>query len=97
MPARGIENFFLVRLGHVARKCFFDGMLCSILLSIVNKETGKKVRFRHKDHFCICIFILTTNLAKMGTLVRTQNIFIAISLVKLNHSHRKYSFTGGYS
>ena len=66
MPARGIENFFLVRLGHVARKCFFDGMLCSILLSIVNKETGKKVRFRHKDHFCICIFILTTNLARNG-------------------------------
>ena len=27
----------------------------------------------------------------MGILVRTQNIFIAISLVKLNHSHRKYS------
>ena len=27
----------------------------------------------------------------MGTLVRTKNLFIAISLVKLNHSHRKYS------
>ena len=27
----------------------------------------------------------------MGTLVRTKNFFIAISLVKLNHSHRKYS------
>ena len=26
----------------------------------------------------------------MGTLVRTKNLFIAISLVKLNHSHRKY-------
>ena len=25
------------------------------------------------------------------TLVRTKNLFIAISLVKLNHSHRKYS------
>ena len=28
----------------------------------------------------------------MGTLVRTKNLFIAISLVKLNHSHRKYKF-----
>ena len=27
----------------------------------------------------------------MGTLVRTKNLFIAISLVKLNHSHKKYS------
>ena len=27
----------------------------------------------------------------MGTLVRSKNIFVAISLVKLNHSHRKYS------
>ena len=27
----------------------------------------------------------------MGTLVRTKNLFIAIYLVKLNHSHRKYS------
>ena len=27
----------------------------------------------------------------MATLVRTKNLFIAISLVKLNHSHRKYS------
>ena len=60
-------------------------MLCSILLSIVNKEMGKKVRFRHnKDHFPQISL-------KMGTLVRTKNIFIAISLVKLNHSHRKYS------
>ena len=25
----------------------------------------------------------------MGTLVRTKSLFIAISLVKLNHSHRK--------
>ena len=67
-------------------------MLCSILFSIVNKEIGKKVRFRHnKDNFCSSIFILTTNLAKMGTFIRTKNLFIAISLVKLNHSHRKYS------
>ena len=27
----------------------------------------------------------------MGTWVKTHNLFIAISLVKLNHSHRKYS------
>ena len=71
----------------MAGNCFFswNEMLCSILLSIVNKEMGKKVRFRHnKDHFPQISL-------KMGTLVRTKNVFIAISLVKLNHSHRKYS------
>ena len=30
-------------------------------------------------------------LLKMGTLVRIKNLFMTISLVKLNHSHRKYS------
>ena len=38
-----------------------------------------------------CAARLSKTPVKMGTLVRTKNIFIAISLVKLNHSHRKYS------
>ena len=67
-------------------------MLCSILFSIVNKEIGKKVHFCHnKDNFCSSFFILTTSFAKNGYFSENKNLFIAISLVKLNHSHRKYS------
>ena len=52
---------------------FPNAMLCSTLFSIVNKEIGKKVHFHHnKDHFCSSFFILTTNFAKNGTLVRTK-------------------------
>ena len=69
MPMWEIENFFLVKLKHVTGKCFFiwNRMLCSISLSIVNKEMGKKVHFHHnKDHCCSCFFILTTNFVKSG-------------------------------
>ena len=58
----GIKNCFLAKLRHVTGKHFFiyNRMLCFILFSNVNKETGKKVHFRHnKDHFSSCFFYFT--------------------------------------
>ena len=66
-----------------------------MLFSIVNKEMGKKSTFvTIKTIFAAAFFLQI--LLKVGTLVKTQHLFIAISLVKLNHSHRKYSRTKFY-
>ena len=42
----------------------------------------------NKDNFCSSFFILTTNLAKNGYFSENKK---SLYLVKLNHSHRKYS------
>ena len=64
-------------------------MLCSILFSIVYKEIGKQVHFRHnKDHFCRCFRILTTSFAKNGYFSENKKPLYS---AKLNHLHRKYS------
>ena len=64
-------------------------MLCSILFSIVNKEKSTFITI--KTIFAAAFLFYPQILLKVGTLVNTQHLFIAISLVKLNHSHRKYS------
>ena len=90
----GIKNCFLVKLRHVTGKCLFikNRMLCSILFSIVNKKTGKKVHFCHnKDHFCSCFFILTTSFARSGYFSENTKPLYSHFSGKLNHSHRKYS------
>ena len=44
--------------------------------------------FRHNKDFCSSFFILTTNFVESGYFSENTK---PLSLVKLNHSHRKYS------
>ena len=70
-----IKNCFLVKLRHVTGKCFFiwNRMLCSILW--IKKQVKMSIFVTMRVIFAVAFFFWLQILLKMGTLVRTKNLY----------------------
>ena len=94
MPVQAIENFCLVKLGHMAGKCCptWNRMLCFMLFFIVNEQMGKKnsTFITIRTIFVVAYLFQPEISLNMVSLVRTNKFLLSFSLVK-NDSSAKYS------